>query len=145
MNGVYDTDAGTTADDGLDHGDATHGWIAFAWITLAVVGAFNILEGILAITGASMYSGDADHVVIGGLTFWGIVIVVLGNVQLVAAMCVMQRVEWGRWLGVGAAIAAVAGQLLFVQAYPWWSVASIAMDALVVYALTVRADELSPS
>jgi hypothetical protein len=141
MSGVYDTDAGTTDDD-LDDEGATHGWIAFAWITLAVVGVFNFLEGVLAITGASMYSGDAD-VVIGGLTFWGIVIVVLGNVQLVAAMCVLLRVAWGRWLGVGAAIAAVAGQLLFVQAYPWWSVASIAMDALVVYALTVRADELS--
>src|SRR3954447_5661280 len=97
MSGVYDTDAGTTDDD-LDDEGATHGWIAFAWITLAVVGVFNFLEGILAITGASMYSGDAD-VVIGGLTFWGIVIVVLGNVQLVAAMCVLLRVAWGRWLG----------------------------------------------
>ena len=141
MSGVYDTDAGTTDDD-LDDTGATHGWIAFAWITLAMVGVFNFLEGILAITVASMYSGDADAV-IGGLTFWGIVIVVLGNVQLVAAMCVLLRVAWGRWLGVGAAIAAVAGQLLFVQAYPWWSVASIAMDALVVYALTVRVDEAS--
>jgi hypothetical protein len=91
--------------------------------------------------GSSKYDGEADYV-ISGLTFWGIVILVLGNLQLVAAMCILERVAWGRWLGIGAAIVAVAGQLLFVQAYPWWSVVSIAMDATVIYALTVRAGEL---
>jgi uncharacterized membrane protein len=140
MSGVYDTDA-QVSDEDLEHESATHGWIAFAWVTLAVVGVFNVIEGVLAVTGSAMYEPNADYVV-GGLTFWGVIILVLGNVQLVAAMCVLQRVAWGRWFGIGAAITGVAGQLLFVQAYPWWSAISITMDAMVVYALTVRADEL---
>jgi hypothetical protein len=52
-------------------------------------------------------------------------------------MGVFTGAQWARWFGIAIASLSAIEQLLFVQAYPWWSLAVFALDVLVVYALAV--------
>jgi hypothetical protein len=58
-------------------------------------------------------------------------------VTLCAAVAVLGRSQWARWFGITMASLSAIGQLLFVQAYPWWSLAVFALDVLVIYGLAV--------
>ena len=71
------------------------------------------------------------------LNTWGWIVLVLGTLQLIAAFTVASGNEFGRWLGIGAAGLNAIGQLLFLPAYPLWSMSMFALDILIIYALAV--------
>jgi len=116
-----------------------YGWLAFAWITLVTAGTFTIVEGIVALQKESYYDPSAVYVIVD-LSVWGWIILALGVLELVAAVFIVVRPVPGRWIGLGAAGAGALGQLLFVQAYPFWTLAVFSMLLLVVYALAVHGD-----
>ena len=82
---------------------------------------------------------DDAHYVFGDLRTWGWIVMILGLVLLVAARQVFTGSQWARWFGVVAAGLNAIGQLLFVQAYPFWSLALFACYVLVIYALAAHA------
>jgi hypothetical protein len=49
---------------------------------------------------------------------------------------------WGRVVGVIVAIVSILVNMAFLAAYPIWSTITIAVDVLVIWALTVHGDEL---
>jgi len=112
------------------------GWMRYAVVMLGVVGAFNVIDGIVALTRSRFYVAGATYV-FSDLRTWGWIILVLGALQVFAAFTVMTGSEAGRWVGIGAAALNAIGQLLFLNAYPLWSIAAFAMDVLVIYALAV--------
>jgi hypothetical protein len=115
---------------------AGSGWIRFAVVMLAVAGSFNVIDGIVALTRSRFYVAGATYV-FSDLRTWGWIVLVLGVLQLFAAFTVIGGSEAGRWAGIGAAVLNAIGQLLFLNAYPLWSIAAFAMDVLIVYALSV--------
>ena len=112
------------------------GWVSFAAIMLALAGVWNVIDGILAI-GSSRVYGPNQTFVFSDLNTWGWIILALGVIQLLAAYSIVSGSEIGRWFGIGAAFVNGIGQLFFVSAYPWWSIAMFAIDVLVIYALAV--------
>ena len=62
---------------------------------------------------------------------------VLGVLELVAALAVMNGSQMARWFGVAAAGLNSIGQLMFVHAAPFWSLSMFAADMLIIYALCV--------
>jgi hypothetical protein len=71
------------------------------------------------------------------LRTWGWIVLVLGVLQLVAALNIARGSELARWFGVAAAGINAIAQLLFLPGRPLWSIAAFTMDILVVYALIV--------
>jgi hypothetical protein len=61
----------------------------------------------------------------------------LGIVQVFAAFALFTGSEFARWFGILAATVNAIGQLMFIQAYPWWAITVFTLDVLVIYALTV--------
>jgi len=49
----------------------------------------------------------------------------------------MSGSQVARWFGVAAAAINAVGQLMFLHAYPFWSLALFAVCMLIIYALTV--------
>src|SRR5215211_1905972 len=43
--------------------------------------------------------------------------------------------SFGRWFGIASAFVNSSGQLSFVPAYPFWALAMVAIDIVVIYAL----------
>ena len=112
------------------------GWVAFAAVIIGFAGTFNVIDGIVALSKAKFFVGNAVYV-FSDLRTWGWITLILGIVQIAVAFALFAGSQFARWFGVVAASLSALGQLLFIQAYPWWSLAIFTMDILVIYALTV--------
>jgi hypothetical protein len=114
------------------------GWVLFSAVMLGVLGIWNIFEGIAAIGTANVYVASA-HYVFSDLKTWGWIVLILGVLQLVAAMSLFRGGEWSRWFGVAVASVNAIGQLLFMPAYPLWGIAMFGVDILIIYGLVAYA------
>jgi hypothetical protein len=112
------------------------GWVGFAAVMLALAGVWNVIDGLLAI-GSSRVYGANQVFVFSDLNTWGWIVTILGLLQLFAAYTIVSGSEFGRWFGIAAAFVNAIGQLFFLPAYPWWSIAMFTVDLIVIYALAV--------
>jgi hypothetical protein len=135
---AHGTDARAQRTDGWTSGedDRGAGWMVFATTMLAFVGALNILDGIVALAKSSFYVADARYI-FSDLNTWGWIVLVIGIVQMLAALSLTTGSQWARWFGIGVAGLNGIAQLGLMQAYPWWAMAVFALDVLVIYALAV--------
>ena len=60
----------------------------------------------------------------------------MGIVQIAIGAGIMAGKMWARAAGVVFAVLAAIGHLVFLQAFPIWSVLTIALCVLLIYALT---------
>ena len=123
--------AGGEYSNGHGHG---HGLVIFACVVLAVLGFFNLLDGIAAISRSHVFVANA-HYVYGSLRTWGWIILIFGVLQLVAAAGVVTGNQVARWFGVVVVGLNAIGQMFFLASYPLWSLVIIAVDVVALYAL----------
>ena len=131
-------DGYTSSGTAYDAESLGSGWVGFAAIMLGFAGFFNVIDGIVALSRSSFYTANA-HYVVSNLHTWGWVILGLGVVQVLAAFALGTGSEWARWFGIAMASLNAIGQLMFIQAYPFWSMCAFAVDVLIIYALSVHA------
>jgi Predicted membrane protein (DUF2127) len=115
--------------------DPGRGWVLFAGIMLAVVGALNVVYGIGAISDSTFYVRDVTFVVADLKTF-GWALTVVGVVQLIVAVGIWRAAEWARWLGIIFASANIIIQFLAMQAHPGWAVLIFMVDVIIIFGLT---------
>jgi hypothetical protein len=114
------------------------GWVSFAAIMLGLAGTFNVIDAIVALTRSKFYVHGAVFV-FSDLRTWAWIVLLLGVVQLMAAFAVFTGSQFARWFGITAAGINAIGQLLFLPAYPLWSMALFAVDILIIFALCAYA------
>jgi hypothetical protein len=110
------------------------GWVTFAGILLLIVGTLNTIEGIAAIDRASFFVRDT-HYIAGDLKAWGWTVLFLGIGQILVGLGVMAKNQLARWAGVALLGLNAIAQLLFIPAYPFWSLAIFSLDILAIYGL----------
>jgi hypothetical protein len=110
------------------------GLIAFAAVLQAVIGFFNLLDGIAAIANSHIFTSNAVYVV-GDLRAWGWVMTIFGAVQLVAAAGVWAGNQLARWFVVAVIGLNAIGQMFFIPAYPFWSLMIITVDIVALWGL----------
>ncbi len=124
---------------GIDPGSVDEmgvGWVAFAGVLLLLLALLNGVEGIAAISNSQFFG--RGEMIIGDLQTWGWVLVCIAAAQLLAAPWVWMSVPAASAVGAATAAINAVVQLLFIPAYPFWSLAIFALDILVIYALVVR-------
>lgn len=112
------------------------GMVVFASVVLAVLGFFNVLDGIAAISRSHVFVANA-HYVFGDLRAWGWIVLILGILQLAAAGGVLTGNPLARWFGVTVVGLNAIGQMFFLPSYPFWSILIIVIDIAALYALCV--------
>jgi hypothetical protein len=112
------------------------GLLIYAAVLLSILGFFNLLDGISAVFHSSVFIAGARYVV-GDLRAWGIVILALGCLQLVAAAGVVARNQLARWFAVAVIGLNTIAQMFFIPSYPFWSLLIIAVDVVALWALCV--------
>jgi hypothetical protein len=112
------------------------GWIVFAAALLMTLGTLNVIDGIAAI-GNSQFFVRRAHYLVGDLGSWGWILAAIGVCQAITGFAIVRGSDIARWAGIGFALANALAQMLFMQAYPLWSLAIFSVDLLVVYALVV--------
>jgi hypothetical protein len=116
------------------HRTKGHGLIVFASALLLLVGCFNLIYGIAAVANAHVFTANA-HYVFGSLNTWGWTTLIIGALQLLAAAGVLAGNPLARWFGVAMLGLNAIDQMLFIQAYPFWSLMIIAVDVVAIYGL----------
>lgn len=120
----------------LGEDDRGRGWVTFAAAMLLVLGCTNTVEGVAAATGSDFFVTRA-HYLFGDLSSWGWVIWVIGVAQGLTGVGVLVKNQFARWLGVVFAALNALAQMLMIQAYPFWSLALLSLDVVVIYGLVV--------
>ncbi|KQO93797.1 DUF7144 family membrane protein [Leifsonia sp. Leaf264] len=120
------------------------GWIGFAAVITLLNGTFSVLQGFFALIGSNSYSAVVDgSLLVLDLTGWGWWNLVVGILLIAAGVSILNGALWARIVvAIVAGISAV-GQLLLVPAEPWWSLIVIALDVVIIYAVTVHGREFA--
>jgi hypothetical protein len=108
--------------------------IVFAVALLVTVGFFNMIDGIAAIANSHVFIANA-HYVVGDLRVWGWVALILGTLQIIAAVAVLAGSQAARWFAVVVVSLNAIGQMFFIPAYPFWSLLIIAVDVVALWGL----------
>jgi hypothetical protein len=116
--------------------DATRGdgWVLFAGVMLAMLGTLNFIDGVAAVSNSTFFAENARFV-LADLNTLGWILICTGVVQLGVALGVWYRAMGVRWLGVAIAALNAMVQLIFIDAYPFWSLTLFTLDILVIYGL----------
>ena len=107
-----------------------------AAVLLMVGGVLNIIYGIAAIGNSSFFVHNTKYV-FSDLKGWGWITLILGILELLAALSLFGGGAYGRWFAifVGALAAIVA--LLSIPAYPLWSIAIFALSLWIIHGMVV--------
>ena len=108
--------------------------IVFAVALLVTVGIFNLIDGIAAIANSHVFIANA-HYVVGDLRVWGWVALILGALQVLAAIAILAGNQAARWFAVVVISLNLIGQMFFIPAYPFWSLMIIAVDVVALWGL----------
>jgi hypothetical protein len=119
--------------------DDWSGWISFAGVMMILLGAFQLVEGLVGLFRPDYYLvGSGGLVVSVSYTGWGWFHLVLGVLVLAAGFGVMAGATWARVVGIALASLSALANLAFIAAYPMWSIIVIAVDVAVIFALTTN-------
>jgi hypothetical protein len=111
-----------------------YGLVLFASTLLLVIGCFNLIYGIAAIANSHVFVANA-HYVFANLKTWGWITLILGILQVAAGLGVLAGNQLARWFAVVVVGLNAIDQMLFIPAYPFWSLTIIAMDVVALYGL----------
>jgi len=112
------------------------GWVSFIGVLFALLGAFNALDGIVALAGDAQFR--EENLFFGDLTFWGLTLLGIGALQLLTAVLILRRNANGQGLGIILCAFNLIWQLFFVAVFPIWSLLIIAADVLIIYGLCIH-------
>lgn len=119
------------------------GWIAFAATMMVLLGTLHIFEGLVALFRDEYFlvgkNGLTVHV---DYTMWGLVHLLGGILIIAAGLGLLTGQLWARSVGVLLALVSAVVNIGFLSAYPIWSAIMIAVDILVIWALTVHGGEM---
>jgi hypothetical protein len=123
-------------------GGASFGISMFAGLLLLLSGGFHILLGLAAAidpsenlwgTQAYSYSGDVKT--------WGWLHLVLGVIAVVVGGAIMLGKAWGFIIGLVVAFLSALENFAFLPHEPFWSATMLALDIVVIWALTAELRE----
>src|SRR6202046_600568 len=113
------------------------GGALFPAFLLLVAGPITIIYGIPAIGNASFFVND-NRYVFASLHTWGWITIILGVIQLTAALSLFGGGAYGRVVGIIAATIGAVGALLSISGqYPFWSLGIFAICLIVIHGLAV--------
>jgi len=121
------------------------GWIVFASFMMFLLGAFQAVQGLVALFDDGFYVTSGNLVVNVNYNVWGTVHLLLGVLLILTGAGVLTGNLAARTIGVILAGLSALANLLFIEAYPFWSIIIITVDVLVIYALTIHGRELKDS
>ncbi len=116
------------------------GWVAFAGCMMAIVGGVDFFQGLIGLVEDEYFVVTRSGYVVFDLTTWGWVMLIWGTILFLAGLALIQGQRWARWFGIVAISVNIFAQLGFLgnAAYPLWALTAMAINIVVLFALTAR-------
>lgn len=117
---------------------AAIGWTMFAAAVMIVVGAFDVIQGFVALFKDEVYVvAQSGLIITADYTAWGWALIIWGAVLIIAALSLFAASGFGRWFAIVVVTVNMIGQFAFFPAYPLWGVVAIGLSLAVLWALTL--------
>ena len=118
------------------HGGAWATWVAFAGILMITLGIFDVLGGVAALFSDDYFAVTKDGLLVENYKVIGVVHLCFGVLLIAVGWALLQLREWARFAAIVLVVANAAVHVALLNAQPIWSLIMVAIDVLVVYALT---------
>ena len=119
------------------------GWIGFAGIVMLVIGGIDFFQGLIALFDDEYYVVTQSGFLVVDLTGWGWIMLIWGVLLVLAGLGLIAGQGWARWFTIVVVSLNFFAQLGFLgnSNYPLWALTALALNVVVLYALTVRWNE----
>jgi hypothetical protein len=116
------------------------GWIGFAGIVMLVIGAIDMLQGLIAIIEDEYFVPTRAGMLVVDLTAWGWFLIFWGLLLVLVGLGLLGAQSWARWTGIVLVSLNILVQLGFAgdSSFPLWALTAIILNITVLYALTAR-------
>ena len=115
------------------------GLIMFAAVMMFVGGGFQAIAGLAAIFENEFYRVTPNYVFEFDVSAWGWIHLLLGLLLVFAGYSLLSGQTWARVVGIILASVSALANFAFIPYYPFWSLAIIAVDVFIIWALATQA------
>ena len=113
------------------------GGTTFAVALLLATGSIlAVLQGISAIANDNVFVSGPDYTYKFDVTTWGWIHLIVGVVGVLVALGLFSGATWARLAAVTFASLSIIANFLWLPYYPLWSILIIAIDLVVIWAVT---------
>ena len=119
------------------------GWIGFAGILMVLIGGIDFFQGLVALFDDEYFVLTGSGFLVFDLTGWGWTMLIWGVLLVVAGLGLIAGQGWARWFAIVVVSLNVIAQLGFLgnTQNSLWALTVIALNIIVLYALTARWSE----
>lgn len=124
--------------------ESRSGWLTFAAIMMFSVGLVRIVAAIRYFDDSQEVTNLTNGLFGDNLWVWGIWDLCIAVLAVLAGWSLLSGGGFGRVIGYIWGVVVIVQGFLIIEQAPWYSIAAIAVAALVIYGLTTsdwRADE----
>jgi len=110
---------------------------------LVIIGAIDFFQGLIALFEDEYYVPTGSGFLVFDLTGWGWTMLIWGVLLVLGGFGLVAGQGWARWFAIVVVALNFIAQLGFLgnTQYPLWSLTAVALNIIVLYALTARWSE----
>ncbi len=114
-----------------------------AAIVMLIIGFIDFFQGLIALFDDKYYVVTASGFLVVDLTTWGWIMLLWGVLLVLAGLALAAGQGWARWFTIVVVAINFFAQLGFLgnSQYPLWALTALALNVVVLYALTIRWSE----
>ena len=121
---------------------AAVGFATFAGVLMITIGVWHAIAGFAGIIEDEFYAATPNYIFELDATAWGWTHLIAGIVIGLAGIGLFSGAVWARTVGVVLAVVSLIANFAFIPFYPVWSIALIALNIGVIWALTVHGRDI---
>jgi hypothetical protein len=114
-----------------------------AAIIMVMIGILQLFQGIAAVAEDELFVQGPEYIFKFDFTTWGWIHIVFGAVMILVGIALITGATWARISAIIIAALSILANFMWLPHYPWWSVLIIALDVVVIWAISTwnpRAD-----
>lgn len=108
----------------------------FAGTVLVVNGLLQLLNGISALSRGDFYVSTQNYIYNINLSGWGWIHLIIGVLAIIIGVGVFMGQTWANATALVLAVLSLIANFMFIPYYPLWALLIIALDVLVIWALS---------
>ncbi|BCJ45752.1 hypothetical protein GCM10010168_58280 [Actinoplanes ianthinogenes] len=119
------------------------GMVLFSGVLLILLGAFQVIDGLVTLFRDDIKQATADHLAIPiNFTAWGWTHLILGALTVLVGIGVLRGNTFARAAAVLLAMVSTFANLVYLPVYPFWCSIVVALNIICIYAIVAHGREL---
>ena len=123
--------------------DLAVGVSVFAGTLMVLIGILHAIQGVVALVNDTFFVVGAKWTFSFDVTTWGWAHLLIGIIVAFAGFFVFRGAVWARTVGVLLAVVSAVANFTWLPYYPVWALVVIALDVLVIWALTIHGRDVA--